>query len=206
MPGKINQRLERTKNMEIQQAIETRKSVRRYTSEPVDDKLVEKVLNAACRAPSWKNNQCWRFIVVRDSDVKNALAETLLKIQISTGTGDNPAAKAIRSAPVVIVACAELGKSGFTSGVPDTDKGDWYMFDVALAMENLALSAHELGLGTVIVGAFDAGKTAEILEIPEGSCAVVMTPLGYPDHERQGKITPRKNPSELVFREKYGRQ
>jgi len=63
----------------------------------------------------------------------------------------NPAREAVRTAPVLIVACAQLGLSGFKSGTAATDKGDWFMFDVALAMHNLTLAAHAKGLGTVHV-------------------------------------------------------
>jgi len=133
--------------------------------------------------------------VVRDSNIKDELGNTL-----SPG---NPATDAIKIAPVVIVACAELKKSGCFRGEPVTDKGDsWYMFDVALAMQNLTLAAHSLGLGTVHVGAFNARKAASILEVPEGFCVVEMTPLGYPDQE--GRVTPRKELSEIAFHDKYG--
>ncbi len=76
------------------------------------------------------------------------------------------------------------------------------MFDVALAMQNLALAAHALGLGTVHVGLFDAKKAGEILGVPPGSCVVEMTPLGVP--EREGRLTSRKELSEIVFHNKYG--
>jgi nitroreductase len=85
---------------------------------------------------------------------------------------------------VVIVACAELGQAGFTrsTGEPSTNKGEyWFMFDVGLAMQNLLLVAHSLGLGTVIIGSFDAKKAETILGVPPGFCVVAMTPLGYPD-------------------------
>ena len=132
--------------------------------------------------------------MVRDSKIKGDLADM---------TGDNPATDAIRNAPVVIVACAELGKSGYYNGEPATDQGDWYMFDVALAMQNLVLAAHSLGLGTVHVGLhFDTTKAARILEIPEGFCAVEMAPLGYPDQEP--KPRPRKELSEIIFYDRYG--
>jgi nitroreductase len=97
-----------------------------------------------------------------------------------------------------------MGKSGCHQGKPTTDKGDWYMFDVALAMQNLVLTAHSLGLGTVHVGLFDATKAADILEVPEGFCVVTMTPLGYP--EAVSKTTARKELDEIVFHDKYGRQ
>ena len=180
--------------MEVLEAIKTRRSIRRYQTTPVDEKTIELVLEAARWAPSWANTQCWRFIVVRDTSIKNEVAD-------SAGA-TNPATEAMKNAPVAIIVCAELGKSGCYRGEPITDKGDWYMFDVALAMQNLVLAAHSLGLGTVIVGLFDAKKVASILEVPQGFCVVSMTPLGYPD--REPGPTPRKELSEIVFYDKYG--
>ena len=187
--------------MEVLEAIKTRRSIRQYKSTPVDDKTIELVLEAARWAPSWGNSQCWRFIVVRDSSIKDKLADAV----IAVSDRPNRAAGAIKQAPVAIVACAELGKSGYFARElikPVTDKGDWYMFDVALAMQNLVLAAHSLGLGTVHVGAFDAKKVANILGVPEGFCVVSMTPLGYSD--QKPSLRPRKELSEIVFYDKYG--
>lgn len=183
--------------MEVLEAIKTRRSIRKYKAAPVDDKTIELVLEAARWAPSWKNTQCWRFIVVRDSNIKAELAQALGKVS----DAPNPSTDAIRNAPVVIVACAELGKSGYDKGELATDKGDWYMFDVALAMQNLALAAHSLGLGTVHIGLFDAKKVASILEVPPGFRVVSMTPLGYPDQEP--KTRPRREFSQTVFHDKF---
>jgi len=191
--------------VEVLEAIKSRRSIRKYQDTPVDDKTVEVVLEAARWAPSWSNTQCWRFVVVRDSKTKGELADVLIAPNPSVENATNPASGAIRSAPVVIIACAELLKSGYRrdTGEPATDKGHyWYMFDVALAMQNLALAAHSLGLGTVCVGLFDAKRVASILKIPEGSCPVAMTPLGYPAQE--GKAPPRKELSAIVFHEKFG--
>lgn len=182
--------------MEVIEAIKTRRSIRHYKPDPVPEEDIDAVLEAARWAPSWANNQCWRFVVVKDKETKARLAETL--------TSWNPARSAIKEAPVVIVACAELGKSGFKDGRPVTDKGDWYMFDVGIAMQNLALAAHSLGLGTVHVGAVDAQKAASVLNVPQGVVVVEMTPLGYPS--REGKAPPRKELSELVFHEIYGQK
>ena len=181
--------------MDVMHAIKGRRSIRKYKPDPVSDKEVELVLEAARWAPSWKNCQCWRFVVVRDPQVKAKLADTLIP-------KENRAAQAIREAPVLIVACAELGKSGYHKGEHGTDKGDWFMFDTALAMQNLALAAYSAGLGTVHVGLFDAKAAAEILDVPQGVVVVEMTPLGYPAEE--GFVTNRKELSEIVFREKYG--
>jgi len=179
--------------MEVLEAIRTRRSIRKYKTDPVDDKTLVTVLEAARWAPSWANTQCWRFIVVRDGATKNKLADTLDET--------NPARDAIRNAPLVIVACAELGKAGRKEGELVTDKGDWFMFDVALAMQNLVLAAHSLGLATVFVGRFDAREAARILEVPQGYCVVAMTPLGYPDETKEPR--PRKEPSEIVFYNKW---
>ncbi|UCC17911.1 MAG: nitroreductase family protein [Dehalococcoidales bacterium] len=167
-------------------------------SEPIDEVTLDKVLEAARWAPSWKNTQCWKFVVVRDSNTRSEVANCM----ISGGSGENPSANTIKQAPVLIVACAELGKSGLNAGEFATDKGDWYMYDVALAMQNLVLEAHSLGLGTVHLGLFDAQKVAEILGVPKGFCVVAMTPLGYPDETP--RTVPRKNLSEFVFYDKFG--
>ena len=184
--------------MEITEAIMNRRSVRRMKSDPIDDETLGRVLDAARWAPSWKNTQCWRFVVIRDNSIRSEVADCM----ISGRSGENPSANAIKQAPILIVACAELGKSGLNAGNFATDKGDWYMYDVALAMQNLVLEAHSLGLGTVHLGLFDAQKVAEILGVPESYCVVVMTPLGYPD-ETPGTV-PRKELSEIVFYEKFG--
>lgn len=194
--------------MDVMQAIKTRRSVRSYKDTPVDDKTVEFVLDAARWAPSWANTQCWRFVVVRDNALKAKLAETM---------GVNISSNAVRKAPVVIVACAEIGRTGYSKTPkpstdkvdywyvprPSTDKGDyWYMYDMALAMQNLTLAAHSIGLGTVHVGLFDARKAAEVIGVPAGYCVVAMTPLGYPEGEP--KLTPRKELAEIVFRDRFG--
>jgi nitroreductase len=190
--------------MEVLEAIKTRRSIRKYKTTAVDDRTIETVLEAARWAPSWANSQCWRFVVVRDADKKSKLAEALR----SVSDKPNRATEAIRQAPVVIVACAELGRSGYSAREPGkavTDKGEfWYMFDTALAMQNLALAAHSLGLGTVHVGAFDAKEVAKILGVPQGFCVVSMTPLGYPDGEPP--LRPRRGLSETFFYDKFGLQ
>jgi nitroreductase len=188
--------------MELIEAIKGRRSIRRYTPRAVDDKTLEIILEAARQAPSWHNTQCWRFIVVRDSQTRNKLADTA--IEMAQGK-PNRAAEAMRITPIAIVACAEMRKSGYYIKEPKgpvTDKGDWYMYDVALAMQNLTLAAHALGLGTVNIGAFDAIKVAEILGVPEGYAIVSMTPLGYPDEEPNPR--PRKELAEIVFYDKFG--
>ena len=180
--------------MEVMEAIKGRRSVRKYTDEPVTDADLEALLEAARWAPSWANTQCWRLVVVKDKETKAELAET-----VNPG---NRAADGVRNAPIVIVACAQLGLAGHYKGTVATDKGDWFMFDVALAMHNLTLTAHARGLGTVHVGLFDAKKAAQVIDVPEDVAVVEILPVGHPEAVPQAP--PRKELSELVFHEKYG--
>ena len=192
--------------MDVMQAIKGRRSIRKYRDEPVSEEALQTVLEAARWAPSWANTQCWRLIVVRNKETKAKLADTLK----GTRPGrSNPATEAVRNAPVVIAACAERGLSGFykdESGqsIPATDKGDWwFMFDVALAMQNMSLAAHAVGLGTVHTGLMDAGEAAKILGVPENIVLVELIPLGWPDEEPAAR--PRKEIGEFVSYEKYQR-
>jgi nitroreductase len=100
------------------------------------------------------------------------------------------------------VACAELNKSGCFDGEPYTDKNEWYMYDVALAMQNLTLEAHALSLGTVHIGLFDAKKVGQIIGIPEEYAAVIVTPLGHPDEAPTPRT--RKNLDEFVYYDSFG--
>jgi nitroreductase len=188
--------------MDTIEAIKNRRSIRKFKADAVDDKTLEAVLDAARLAPSWSNTQCWKFIVVRDNGTKAKLAEVVLPVP---ALGNNPATNSIKTAPVVIIAIAEKGISGYFDGKLSTDKGEsWYMFDVALAMENLALAATAFGLGTIHLGLFDCKKVSVILDIPANYEVVEMTPLGYP--EFQPNQRPRKALNEIVFFEKFGQK
>ena len=138
--------------MDVMEAIRKRKSIRAYKNTPVDDKTLGAVLEAARLAPSWGNTQTWRFIVVKDEGIRNKLIETSLR-------AGNRGFEACRQAPITIVACAETNRAGCRDGQPVTDKeGYWFMFDVALAMQNLVLNAESLGLVTAYLGPFGAKK------------------------------------------------
>ena len=182
--------------MEVLEAIRTRRSVRKFSPEPVPEEALRTVLEAARWAPSWANTQCWEIVVVKDPAKKKALSDLLVPER-------NPAKEAVAQAPVLLAVCGKKGISGFYKGKPVTDKGDWLMFDVALAVQNICLAAHSLGLGTVIVGALDHKKASEVLGLPEEVELVVLIPLGKPAHEP--KTPPRKELTEFVFSEEYGK-
>jgi nitroreductase len=192
--------------MDVFEAIRGRRSIRHYKPDPVDDKTVQAVLEAAHWAPSWSNMQCWRFILVRDAAMKSRIANTLGKVTVDNEQVENAAAGAIRQAPVLIVVCAELGKAGFQpDGSLANDKAEyWYMFDIALAVQNLTLAAYAMGLGTVIIGGFDSAMVGKLLAVPDGMTVVTMTPLGIP--AQRGQVSPRKALSEVLFNELYGKR
>lgn len=179
--------------MDTLDAIMTRRSIRRYKDTPIDDATLNQVLEAARWAPSWANTQCVRLVVARDSEVRAGLLGAL-----SEG---NPSTKAFQQAPIIIVACAVKGTSGFYHDAAATSHGDWLMLDVGLAMQNLALAAHALGLGTVHVGLFDHAKVEALLNVPDGMTVVEMTPLGYPD--REATAPPRKELAEIVVHDRF---
>jgi nitroreductase len=188
--------------MDVVEAIKNRRSIRKFKSDPVDEKTLDIILESARLAPSWANTQCWRFVIVRDAATRAQLADTMVGIG---GAAPNPSAAGVRIAPVTIVACAERGTAGYYGGKPSTEKGEgWLLFDVALAMEHMVLTAFSLGLGTVHVGLFDPQRVAAILGVPDNFMVVELMPLGYP--EFQPNARPRKEMSEMVFREKFGQR
>jgi nitroreductase len=190
----IRNALERKENhMSVLEAIRERRSVRRFTEQPVSADDLGKVLEAARWGPSWVNVQPWRMIVVRDPTKKEALKEALLP--------KNPAAKAFDQAPVLLVLVGERGKSGLYGDSFATDKGDWYMFDLGIAAQNIALAAHSLGLGTVHVGALNHKQAAATLGVPEGFEVVEILPLGHPAFAP--KAPPRKELNEFVTYETF---
>ena len=176
------------------EAIKGRRSIRQYKQAAVSDEDLQFILEAARWAPSWANTQCFEFIMVRDFELRKRLAETL--------PGGNPAIPAFTQTPVVIVACAHKEKAGYFKAAPATDKGDWLMFDTALAVQNLTLAAYSLGLGTVHVGFFDTAKVKEILNVPATVEVVELLPLGVPDEE--ARPPKRRAVEEFVFYDQYG--
>lgn len=181
--------------MELQEAILKRRSIRKYTDYYVTDEQINEILEAARWAPSWANTQVWEFIVVRDKKL----------IEQITGTypEKNPAFKCSLAASALIIGCAKTGASGFKEGKQRTKFSSWFMFDVGMAVQNLCLKAHEIGLGTVVVGLMDHDKCKEILSLPDGYEVVVSIPIGKPVEADKGP-TPRKELKDFVHKNKFG--
>jgi nitroreductase len=136
--------------MDLMEGIKGRRSIRKYKPDPVPEEVLNTVLEAVRWAPSWSNTQCWEIIVIRDSKIKSEVAKTVPR--------NNPALPSIAEAPIILVLCGKKGISGYYKDQAETVKGDWLMFDTGIAMQTLCLTAHSLGLGTVVVGLFDHKK------------------------------------------------
>lgn len=174
--------------MDVSKAIESRKSVRLFTEDDVSEDKIAVVLDAARKAPSWKNMQCARFIVVRDDYIKQ-------KVVSGTSMGNQ---RWLDGAPVIIIACADPDCSGYLN-----DQA-YYLVDVAIAMDHLMLSATELGLGTCWVGVFEEDSIKDVLGIPKNIKVVGLTPLGVPlKHPETTRSTTRMPIDEVVCYERY---
>jgi nitroreductase len=176
--------------MEFRDVVNARFSTRKFKADPISDATLNKVLEAARRAPSWANVQATRYVLVKNQDLKKQLAECL--------TPKNPATNAVVSAPVVIVLCYVKGESGYYKGKAlNSLEGQWGLFDAGLAAANLTLAAVDQGLGTVHAGAVNLEKVAEVLSLPEQMQVVELIPIGVPNQENNSPK--RKDLSELVL-------
>ena len=159
----------------------SRKSVRSYTDQAVTDAQVETILRAAMAAPTGMNVQPWRFVVVRDQAVKDALAGGFNKM--------------IAQAPVVFVVCGETTLLRKPRGESDAEpveveNGNWVQ-DCSAATENLLLAAEALGLGAVWTACYPypdrMDPAREALGLPDNVAPLCVVPVGYPAGDDQPK-------------------
>ena len=198
--------------MDIFEAINTQRAMRRLKPDPVSDELIWKLLDAAVRAPSGGNRQPWNFIVVRDQATKKQIAEWYLDAWnksyglIREAAMANPAtAKTFASAdylanhlaevPVFII--ATVNNAGVAPVSPPGAS-------VYPAVQNLMLAARALGLGTTLTTMHRANeeKVKELLGIPDQVETMALIPVGWP----RGKFgTGERLPTEkVVYWDKWG--
>jgi nitroreductase len=155
--------------MNVMEAIKTRYSLRNYQNKPVEQEKLDAILEAARIAPSARNVQEWRFIVVRDENTRKALSKAA-KNQVF-----------VAEAPVVIACCAVKTDYIMTCGQLA------YPIDLAIAIDHMVLKAIEEGLGACWIGAFYEDQVKDILKIPKEVRVVQMLILGYPSKPGSGK-------------------
>ncbi len=192
-PGVLAVLLKEEQRLETLECIRSRRSIRHFEAREIPENIFSELLEAVRWAPSWSNTQCWELVVVRDSPSRQVLLECVHE--------KNPAFEGLKEAPILMVFCGRKEVSGYKKGRPSTNRGDWYMFDVALACQNFCLAAHSLGLGTVHVGSFDHEAADRALGLPADVSSVEIIPLGYPS--RASKAPARKELAEFVHYEKY---
>ena len=171
--------------MNVIEAIKSRISIRKYKSEPIPDEDLIKILEAAQLAPSAGNRQPWKFIIVKDEEIKMRLSE---KANNQTWIGNAG----------VIVAALAMDKKD------PTVYERWVERDVMTAVEHMVLAAWELGYGTCWIGAFNQKEVKELLDIPKEMTVINLLPIGVPDQSPEPRG--RKPFEEVFFENKYGNQ
>ncbi len=168
--------------MDVMEAIKSRHSVRNYSDRLLEEEKLLQVLEAGRLAPSARNGQEWRFILVRDPHKMKLLFEAA---DSQPSVGEAPAAIVVCGTDRHLMDCGQQS---------DT-------INCSIALSYMMLAAHELELGTCWLGRFSAGKVKAALGIPDYVSVVAMTPIGYPAKEPE--IRPRKSFGEVVSYDKY---
>ena len=185
--------------MELDKAIQERRSIRKYKPDPISDDVIAQLLEAARLAASGSNTQPWRFVSVRSSELKEKIKETTRY-------------KFVAKAPVLLVCCADLSAldkrpvrlrelidAGVFDGVEvsgdyapppqSSEQMKGYLnLNVGIAITHIMLKAVDLGLGTCWIGGCDKDKVKEILNLEDHLMVVALLPVGYADE------TPKPRP------------
>ena len=175
--------------MELQNCIETRRSIRAFNDTNVSDEIIATLVDAAKYAPSWKNTQVTRYYAVKSADVKSKILDAMPDF-------NQPAYK---SAPVIIISSVVKERSGYNrQGEFDSPKGKgWQMYDCGCSNMLFTLKANELGLGTVIMGLYDEAAIANIIDLPETEEIVSIIALGYYDAAPE---MPKRKGSDIILK------
>ncbi len=163
--------------MELNQAITSRKSIRKYKDQAINKKMIDELIEAAILAPSWKNAQTTRYYVVQSETMKEQVKACLPEFNQMN----------IEHAPVLIVTTFIANRSGFErDGTPSNEVANgWGYYDSGLQAMNLCLKATELGLGTLIIGIRDAQALKNALSIPDQEMIGAVISVGYADIDPQ---------------------
>jgi nitroreductase len=173
--------------MEFYKVMKTRRSVRNYRSDPIPEDVMNNVMNAVRMAPSGSNKQPWKFILVKDPELKDRLQKASNN-QIFIG-----------EAPAAIVACGydvSYNRGGYMGEMT-------FLVDVSIAFTHLVLAARAEGLGTCWLGDFENKEVKELLDVPDDWNVVAVTPIGYPRDDAFVETDRRKPLSEIYSEDKF---
>ncbi len=211
---------------ELYDVMSTLRAVRKLRPDPIPDDVLERVLQAACWAPTGGNAQPWRVVVVTNPDTKQALqdiyrpeweqyssgfmalmanlpADELAKWERVKAAGDH-LADHLHQAPAILVFCANPTMMAITDAKLDrvsmVGGGSVYP-----AVQNAMLACVEEGLGCTLTTLHCQREddVMSLLDVPDGWATVAMVPIGYPVGRGHGPIT-RQPPSQLAFRDRFG--
>ncbi len=161
--------------METLQALYTRRSVRTYDTRPVEEDKIHELLKAAMSGPCCVNAREWEFIVITDKALLSQMADA-----------NGRPAQLLKGAPLGILVCANLNEA--FKPAPE-----YYAIDCAIAVQNICLAAHDLGLGACWLGTWPqmhrVKALAELLHLPDYILPQSLVAIGYPAAEPAG--TPR---------------
>jgi nitroreductase len=150
------------------EAIFTRRSIRKYTAEPIPASIIHDLIEAAVSAPSAGNEEPWQFILLTKRDILNEIPLF------------HPHASFVKDAQQAILVCGDLSREIF--------EGYW-MIDCSAATQNLLLAAHAKGLGACWVGIYPRQerikKLKELLQVPDHIIPFALVSLGFPAEEKQ---------------------
>jgi nitroreductase len=170
--------------VEVFEAIRGRRSIRRFTDQPLPKEALDELLEAARWAPCGGNLQRWRFVVVTSPSTKELIKK------FAPGIFDMPAA--------FIVVCVQT-----VQGKHHRDEAT-YLADCSMAAENIMLQAHAMGIGTCVALSYAKVAIRRILNIPEDVEPMLLITLGYP--AEQPEAPPKLTLPEIAFLDEYGKE
>jgi nitroreductase len=193
------------------EAMYTQRALRVFKSDPVPDELIHKLIESATKAPSGSNRQGWKFMVVRDPELKRKVADCYRRayegryLDPNSPTAVSPRIRAsatglaetMHEVPVLIIPCIEH------DGSPSTmSRGS----SIYPAVQNLLLAARGLGLASVIttLHKIHEDEVKAALGIPENVETAALLPIGYPERGARYGPTTRLPVEEVTFYDKWG--
>lgn len=182
---------------ELLRLMQRQRAGRFFTDRPVGDEVVEKVLQAATHAPSARNLQPWRFIVIRETETKRRLGEIFDELGQQLYGAGQPPRTPWQDVPVLIAVASEYAFGTNESGIAALGAS------IYPAVQNLLLAASALGLGTVLTTRWKAreAEVRPILDLPASMTLHAIIPMGWPA-ERLGRNR-RRPVSEVTYRDRF---
>ncbi|MCR5101999.1 MAG: nitroreductase family protein [Butyrivibrio sp.] len=177
--------------MELLNGLKERRSIRKYQEEEISIADIEKIVDVARYAPTWKNTQTARYNLVLNK-------ETIVRIADEAVMDNEWNQNIIKGLSALVIQTTVDKRSGYErDGSFTTSKGThWQSYDAGLSGEAFCLAAHEFGYGTLIMGIFDEAKIKEIVSIPEGESVSALIAIGHANEEPS--VPKRKEVSDLL--------